>query len=158
MARVSEIEQLAQRNSASFESSVSAELSSGVKQVEIDLADTGFVDCSGLGALAAVCRRARRGRNGARVRLVNLSQRVQRIIELTRLDDLLTLETAEISRWPIRPATPALTRSRPRRTREASSPLCVALLPRSARNATERVSCSARRNSHNRIVRSLRRG
>lgn len=83
---VSEIEELGLANSDHFGREVRAALGDGVKNVVIDLSSTNFMDCTGLGALAALFKAARGCNGGVSVRVVNPSPLVRRIAGLTGLD------------------------------------------------------------------------
>ena len=88
---VSDITELATSSVGSFRSELSA-LPSGVKQIEIDLAHTDFVDCTGLGALVSLWKTAG-GHNGAiRIRVINPPQMVQRMWSLLRLDRVFPID------------------------------------------------------------------
>jgi anti-anti-sigma factor len=73
---------------------VKAELSEradgGVRTLVLDLADVGFVDSSGLGALVTLHRHVEA--RGGRFVLRSVPPPVQRLFEITRLDDLLVVE------------------------------------------------------------------
>jgi anti-sigma B factor antagonist len=88
---VSEIEELGLANSDCFGREVRAALADGVKHVVIDLSSTGFMDCTGLGALAALSKTARATNGGISVHLLNPTPHVQRIALLTRSDGLFQI-------------------------------------------------------------------
>ena len=90
---VSDIEQLDAAHSEAFQSAVAAALAPAVKQVEIDLSHTGFIDCGGVGALVALCKRARGCNANATVRLRNPGKPIQRLLQLTHADEMFTLVT-----------------------------------------------------------------
>ena len=82
----SEINELATGTVNSFRSELSAALPAGVKRIDLDLARTDFVDCSGLGALVSLRKNAG-GPNGAvRIRVLNPPPAVQRMLSLMKLD------------------------------------------------------------------------
>ena len=83
---VSEIEELGLANSDRFGREVRAALGDGVKNVVIDLSSTNFMDCTGLGALAALSKTAQCCNGGISVRVVNPTPLVRRIVGLTGLD------------------------------------------------------------------------
>ena len=58
--------------------------------VEIDLAETTFMDCAGLGALIAVCNLIR-GRKRVVVRLVNPTPPVQQVLDLVRAGQIFEI-------------------------------------------------------------------
>jgi anti-anti-sigma factor len=101
---VSQIEQLAAANSLSFQSELKAALPSDVQQIDIDLSETGFADCTGLGALIAL-------RNCARhccsanviIRLLNPKPPIRRIFDLTRLDRIFPIEERQGSEATLQP-------------------------------------------------------
>ena len=89
---VSGIKQLAAANRNDFASALSAALPKGVTQIEIDLSQTGFVDCGGVGALVALRNTARGLSEQVTIRLLNPSSAAQRIFKLTRMAELFPIE------------------------------------------------------------------
>ena len=89
---VSEIDQLAAADALGFESAVRAALPVCPRQINIDLSETGFVDCGGLGALIAVRNCARRRNSTATVRLLNPALPARRLLKLARADSLFPVE------------------------------------------------------------------
>lgn len=88
---VSDIDELANGTVSSFRSELAA-LPKGVRQIDIDLAHTDFVDCGGLGALVALWKTAG-GRNGdIRIRLLNAPAVVRHMWQLLRLDRVFVLD------------------------------------------------------------------
>src|SRR5262245_57296823 len=87
---VSQIEQLGNAESESFRSRLAALLKSGIKRIEIDLSETRFLDCGGVGALIALRTSAHQHCAGLKFRVLNPSSRVRQILNLTRLDAVLT--------------------------------------------------------------------
>jgi len=84
--RVSEIDELATATATSFQSELSAALPAQVRQIDIDLSQTEFVDCGGLGALVGL-RKSARTRNGElRIRVLNPPKPVRRMLALTGMD------------------------------------------------------------------------
>jgi anti-anti-sigma factor len=70
-----------------FETRIDALLAAaGVQTVRLDLAQVGFVDSAGLGALLAV--RDRANQLGINLAITPVSDRVRRILELTGLADI----------------------------------------------------------------------
>ena len=81
---VSEIKELGAATSNDFRDQVRAAYSrDGVRNLEIDLSATMFVDSCGLGALVALHKTVC-GRNGA-IRLLNPTPGVLQLLELTRM-------------------------------------------------------------------------
>jgi len=87
--RVSELKELGAANADEFREHVRAALGDGKKSIEIDLAETTFVDSCGLGAIIAL-HKAACSRQG-KVRLLNPQPAVQQILDLTRMDRLLEI-------------------------------------------------------------------
>ena len=88
---ISEIEELGLANSAGFGKEVRAAWVNDVKNVVIDLSSTSFMDCTGLGALAALSKAARTFNGGGSVQLLNPTPMVQRIATLTGMDGLFEI-------------------------------------------------------------------
>ncbi len=87
---ISEIPELTAVNSAQFRDAVNAVLPGSPPLIEIDLAQTRFVDSSGLGALFAIYR-ATAQRNGIILRLLNPRQEVEQLLELTQMRQLFEI-------------------------------------------------------------------
>lgn len=81
--RVSEVADLGTACSNRFRDETCAALAATLKNIEIDLSQTTFVDSCGLGALISLHETVR-GRNGL-LRLINPNPAVQQILELTRM-------------------------------------------------------------------------
>ncbi len=81
--RVSAVKQLGAANANAFRDWVREALTESYRSIEIDLAETMFLDSCGLGALVALHKTAcsRQGK----LRLVNPQPPVQQILDLTRL-------------------------------------------------------------------------
>src|SRR5688500_8549587 len=62
-------------------------LADGARFVDVDVTELRFIDCSGLGALAATSTALRK--RGGRLRLVGASARLRTVVDLVRLSDLL---------------------------------------------------------------------
>ncbi len=77
------LKELGASNSNSFRDQVRASLTEANKVIEIDLAQTMFLDSCGLGALISL-HKTTCSRNGM-VRLINPTPPVQQILELTRM-------------------------------------------------------------------------
>jgi len=92
---VTEIQQLGAANADIFESAVFAALSAGPHQIDIDLSETRFVDCGGVGALVAVRNCARRLNAHATVRLLNPALPARRLLKLTRMDCSFSITVSE---------------------------------------------------------------
>jgi anti-anti-sigma factor len=92
---VSAILSLAAGDSAAFQQELNAALPDGIEQIDIDLSQTGFVDCGGLGALIAVRNSFRQRLDPAPVtiRLLNPTTPVRRIFSLTRMDHVFPFES-----------------------------------------------------------------
>lgn len=88
---VSDIQELANDSASSFQTQLDAALQDGVKHVDIDLSRADFVDCGGLGVLAAVRKRACNGNGGVTVRLLDPPQPLRRMIHLMRMDSILPI-------------------------------------------------------------------
>jgi len=91
-------------NSHRFRKEVCAALN-GHTVVEIDLSQTTFMDCAGLGALIAVCNLIR-GRKRVVVRLVNPTSPVQEVLDLVRAGEIFEIVHT-------RPTNPSLVREPP---------------------------------------------
>jgi anti-anti-sigma factor len=93
---VSDVNELAAASAISFQDELSAALADGVKQIDIDLSHADFVDCGGLGALAALRKKTCGTNGGIRIRLVNPTLPVKRIVSLMKMDRVFPVEEAEI--------------------------------------------------------------
>lgn len=80
--------ELTAANSKLFRKRVCGALN-GHTVVEIDLSETTFMDCTGLGALIAICNLGRGRRT--RVRLVNPTSQVQQLLHLMRAAQILQI-------------------------------------------------------------------
>jgi anti-sigma B factor antagonist len=87
---ISDIAELTAVNSASFRDEVSAALPGAPSVIEIDLAQTKFVDSSGLGALFALYR-ATAQRSGMTLRLLNPRPEIRQLLELTQMQQLFEI-------------------------------------------------------------------
>jgi len=76
-----------------FQENVNAAATEGVKNVEIDLSQTVFLDSCGLGALVAL--RKTLGERGGVVRLLNPTPSARQILELTRLHRIFEITRRE---------------------------------------------------------------
>jgi len=89
--RISEIEELSTVTAKSFRDEVQAALPPSVKQIEIDLSQTSFMDSCGLGALAGLYRTASGPNTEPIVRLFNPTAPLQQLLELTRMNRLFEI-------------------------------------------------------------------
>jgi anti-anti-sigma factor len=89
---VSGLAELGAANSIQFQTALEQALPRGVKEVQIDLSQTGYADCGGLGALVALRNRLRCLSDSATVRLLNPTWEVRRIIRLTRMEEVFPIE------------------------------------------------------------------
>ena len=80
---IGDVEQLGADNCQAFREQVYAAWSDDLKQLEVDLSRTTFLDSCGLGALISLYKAAAL-RNG-KMRVVNPSPRVQRLFDVTRM-------------------------------------------------------------------------
>ena len=87
------VRELSAANARVFRNAVCAWLAPELKDIEIDLSQTGVVDSCGLGALISVSKAAnRQNHHGAVVlRLLNPQPPVQQVFELTRLHRLFEI-------------------------------------------------------------------
>jgi len=87
--RILRVTQLAAANANAFRDWVRESFGQAQKNIEIDLAETGFVDSCGLGALVelhkTVCSR------GGKLRLINPQPPVLQILELTRMNQIFEI-------------------------------------------------------------------
>jgi anti-sigma B factor antagonist len=70
-----------------FRSYLNAVIDDGSSHVVVDLAETSFIDSSGLGALIGVLKRARS--EGGDLRIATPSEQVRMVLGLTNLDRVL---------------------------------------------------------------------
>ncbi len=89
--RITSVQQLGEANARAFRDWVRSALGPGHRNIEIDLAQTAFIDSAGLGALIALHKTAV-GRQG-RLTLRNPQPGVRQILALTRLDGLFEIVT-----------------------------------------------------------------
>jgi anti-anti-sigma factor len=92
---VSEITELATATANSFQSELSAALHDGVRHIDLDLSQTAFVDCGGLGALVALRKRASNGHGVATIRLLNPPRPLQQIVSVMRLGEMFPMQASE---------------------------------------------------------------
>ena len=92
---VSEIRELGTATANSFQSALTAALPHSVKNINLDLSQTTFVDCGGLGALVAIRKRASNGHGPATIRLLNPPKPLQHIMSMMKMGDVFPTATAE---------------------------------------------------------------
>jgi len=92
---VSEIRELATATANSFQSQLSAALSDRVRNIDLDLSQTTFVDCGGLGALVAIRNKASNGHGTATIRLLNPPKPLRHIVTVMKMGDVFPIETEE---------------------------------------------------------------
>ena len=90
--RVSEVEDLSANTANAFRNQVRRAFEAGQKNIEIDLAQTRFLDSCGLGALIAL-HKSVSGRAG-RFRLLNPQPPVQQLLDLTRMHRIFEIVKA----------------------------------------------------------------
>jgi len=89
---VSDVQQLAAGNAADFQSLIRAAMPRRPNRIDIDLSQTEFLDCNGVGALIALLKSARQRNAQVIVRLLGPTLSTQRLLRLTRLDSLFPIE------------------------------------------------------------------
>lgn len=92
---VSEIRELATATANTFQSQLSAALSDSVRHINLDLSQTTFVDCGGLGALVALRKKASHGKGPATIRLLNPPKPLQHIVTMMKMSDVFPIGTGE---------------------------------------------------------------
>ena len=92
---VSDVKELATATANSFRTELAAALPSNVRHIDIDLSQTTFVDCGGLGALIAIRKKASNGGGSATIRLLNPPKPLQQMVNLMKMDGILPIETSE---------------------------------------------------------------
>lgn len=93
--RVTDIKELATATANTFRSELSAALPAGVRRIDLDLSQTTFVDCGGLGALVSIRKKASNGCGNATVRLLNPPRPLQQMIHLMKMSGVFPMETAD---------------------------------------------------------------
>ena len=88
--KISDIAELTAVNSGSFREDVTAALRDSPTVIEIDLAQTRFMDSSGLGALFALYRTVGEA-SGTALRLLNPTPEIQQLLELTQMQQLFEI-------------------------------------------------------------------
>jgi anti-anti-sigma factor len=97
---VSEIRELATATANSFRSEFSAALPKGVKHIDLDLSQTTFVDCGGLGALVAIRKKASNGDGTATIRLLNAPKPLQHIVRMMKMGEVFPIGTEDPAPGP----------------------------------------------------------
>ena len=87
------IKELDASNAPVLQEMVSAVLTETVRNIELDLSETVFLDSCGVGALLAL--RNKMGRRGGVLRVLNPTPPAQHIFELTRLHRVLEIVKCE---------------------------------------------------------------
>jgi anti-sigma B factor antagonist len=86
---VGEVSELGADNFQDFRERVRGALIDRLRNIEIDLSQTSFLDSCGLGALISL-RKTASSRNG-KVRLLNPNPRVQLLFEITRMHNIFEI-------------------------------------------------------------------
>ena len=92
---VSEIRELATATANTFQSQLSAALSELVKHINLDLSQTTFVDCGGLGALVAIRNKASNGQGPATIRLLNPPKPLQHLVTMMKMSEVFPIATSQ---------------------------------------------------------------
>ena len=87
--RITSVQQLGEANANAFRAWVRGAFSNDHRNIEVDLAQTTFVDSCGLGALIGL-HKAALSRKGKLV-LLNPQPSIEQILELTRLDGVFEI-------------------------------------------------------------------
>jgi anti-anti-sigma factor len=90
---VSEIGELVAGTANVFQSELAAALSADVRNIDLDLSQTAFVDCGGLGALVALRKKATNGRGAPIVRLLNAPRSLQQMLHLMKMESIFPMGT-----------------------------------------------------------------
>jgi anti-anti-sigma factor len=104
---VSEIGELVAATASSFQSELAAALSGEVRNIDLDLSQTAFVDCGGLGALVAVRNSASNGHGAPTMRLLNAPVSLQQMVSLMKMESVFPIFVSpprEYSNLAIQPA------------------------------------------------------
>ena len=89
---VSDLQELAAANATHFRSAIRAAMPSRPNRIDIDLSQTEFLDCNGVGALIALRKCARQRNAEVIVRLLSPKVATRRLLRLTGLDSLFPIE------------------------------------------------------------------
>lgn len=101
--RVADLAELSMHNAGRVQRDVLASLTTALAGIEIDLAETRFLDAQGLAALCRLQRSA--GALGLGVRLLHPSPQVRQLLELTRMQEFFGIDQTEPVRSEWLPAT-----------------------------------------------------
>src|SRR6185295_12355822 len=88
---ISNIKALAASNASLFHSAVRAALTGRLQRIDIDLSETDFMDCGGMGALIAVRNSARRRNASAVVRLLNPGLSARSLLQLPGMESFFSI-------------------------------------------------------------------
>jgi len=82
---ISQLPELSAANSTLFRDEVQASMPPALNILEIDLAQTVFVDSCGLGALFSLYKATGNGSGGIKLRLLNPTPQILQLFELTQM-------------------------------------------------------------------------
>ena len=88
---ISQIPELSAVNSTLFRDEVQASLPPALHTLEIDLAQTVFVDSCGLGALFSIYKITANENAGVKLRLLNPAPQIQQLFELTQMNQFFEI-------------------------------------------------------------------
>jgi len=89
---VSDLQALAAANATHFRLAIRTAMPTRPNRIDIDLSQTEFLDCNGVGALIALRKCARQRNAGVVVRLLSPRVAARRLLRLTGLDSLFPIE------------------------------------------------------------------
>lgn len=93
---VSEISELAAATANVFQSELATALSADVRNIDLDLSQTAFVDCGGLGALVAFRRKASNGLGAPTMRLLNAPKSLKQMVQLMKMESVFPIGTPTV--------------------------------------------------------------